>query len=115
VVIRVAGRPISMNLVVDRVDGACYPDRENETELLGESSQSNRNLHGASIENDRFRGPDCRRGPRPQVLFDLELSLSMLCRKCGRKLLAMSEKLEAQMTGGLCRDCVGANRTEVLE
>jgi hypothetical protein len=55
----------------------------------------------------------CRR--RPLVLRDLELELSMFCRKCGRKLLAMHEKLEAQMAGGLCRDCVGANRTEVLE
>jgi len=102
----------TVNLVVD---GVGCSGQQIDTKEGGESSQSNRNLHGASIENDRFRGPDCRRGPRPQVLFDLELSLSMLCRKCGRKLLAMSEKLEAQMTGGLCRDCVGANRTEVLE
>ena len=37
----------------------------------------------------------------------LELTLSMVCRKCGRKLLFMPEKLECQMTGGLCSDCVG--------
>ena len=35
----------------------------------------------------------------------LELQLSMLCRRCGRKILLMSEKQEAQMNGGLCRDC----------
>ncbi len=32
----------------------------------------------------------------------LVLELSMLCRRCGRKILLMSEKLECQMTGGLC-------------
>jgi hypothetical protein len=44
---------------------------------------------------------------------DLELTLSMLCRKCGRKLVLMSEKLEAQMNGGLCQDCVGVGGSEL--
>ena len=35
----------------------------------------------------------------------LELTLSMLCRRCGRKMILMADKLEAQMNGGLCRDC----------
>jgi hypothetical protein len=43
----------------------------------------------------------------------LELTLSMLCRRCGRKLLLMSEKLEAQMNGGLCQDCVGVGGSEL--
>ena len=38
---------------------------------------------------------------------ELQLQLSMLCRKCGCKILLMSDKLEAEMNGGLCRDCVG--------
>lgn len=38
---------------------------------------------------------------------DLELTLSVLCRRCGRKLVFIPEKLEAEMTGGLCADCVG--------
>jgi NMD protein affecting ribosome stability and mRNA decay len=41
---------------------------------------------------------------------DLELQLSMLCVRCGGKIVLMSEKLECQMTGGLCRDCVGKVR-----
>jgi len=44
----------------------------------------------------------------------LELELSMLCRKCGRKTLLVSEKLEAQMTGGLCRDCARSKSGEDL-
>ena len=36
----------------------------------------------------------------------LALRLSMTCRKCGRKMLRVSEKLEAQMNGGRCGNCV---------
>jgi len=39
----------------------------------------------------------------------LALKLSMTCRKCGRKMLRVSEKLEAQMNGGRCCDCVHHN------
>ena len=40
-------------------------------------------------------------------LAELAHELSMLCRGCRRKLVLMSDKLEAEMTGGLCPDCVG--------
>lgn len=89
------------------IDGASCPDRLIESKSLGDVSHPDRTIHGASIRNGRVCGPE--------VLRALELELSMLCRKCGRKLLSMSEKLEAQMTGGLCSDCVGAKGTEALE
>jgi len=43
-------------------------------------------------------------------LADLALELSMLCRECGRKIVLMPDKLEAEMAGHLCPDCVGGPR-----